>query len=373
MLILMSPDYLIAVTDFTVDDEVTMSGYIKASTSADELRLFIKLFPDSPFTNRLEGRLFQIEHETLSFEDKKKLSQFEQQIEAPKKDTSLSGVDEVTMSRLAQTSKDPKMYRLFLKIFPGSSFAPIFKQKLSRLENKGAPKKTAGFLASILPGSEEENLDSEESVKQIEDKILAKESLEKAPPAKPEEEKEPDKAVPEKEKAPEVEPPEPDWSKIEVGIPTEIALKNSSGSAISTSGSPTGIYLGWSDEIWFDTGWGTGMNYFVQKLGSNAGEYQHLYFEAGVKGRILKFFTWGLSFGSGVTTASLNNAPSDLIIVPGQGTIQSISMGGRYGSFGVNMMTNTFTGSYTWEKGLTSSGEVKWTGTVTMIVMEYNY
>lgn len=372
ILYLFSISQVSAATRLTVYDEVTMSRYLGASNSPDEWRLFIKLFPDSPYFVGLESRLFLMDRGALSFDERKKIIQMEEQDIFNNKSTSLTGVDEVTMSRLAQSSSDPKMYRLFLKIFPSSAFATIFKTKLSRFEKKGALEeegKRKGLLAFMLPDPVDE---TEKTVKEIEETILAEESKKSSEAPTEQEATEAERKTPDQKEVPEA--PEVDWSKYEIGIPTEIVLTDSSGSQINTTGSPTGIYLGWSSELWFDTGWGTGLDYFIQKLEDGSGEYQHLYLEAQIKGRIFKFINWGLGLGTGMTTLNLKD-PSSITVVPGQGTIQSLSIGLNYGSLGLNMMSSTFSGALVWapSSNPTNTTEVKWTGTVAMITLEYNY
>ena len=126
----------------------------------------------------------------------------------------------------------------------------------------------------------------------------------------------------------------------------------------------------------FDTGWGGGTYYLAQKLKSSGAERQHLFFEAQVKGLIIDQISWGIGWGTGITTAYWPDKPSGMEIVPGTGTIQSLSLGYKYRSFGINYAMVIFTGSYQWtiiSGANTTRGETEWKGSMNMFTLDYYF
>ncbi len=252
-----------------------MTEMVKYSNSVDELKLYLRLFPYSPYQTTFERKVFRLDpKETLQSIYKTSGS-------------SLTSRDELTMSRLVKHSTNPKELQLFLKLFPNSSFRPTYEARLLRLETPNQYKADLSVE------------DEEEMHEQIENEILAdsvkkeKESVEGPPPAddsqsakdateESSQEKEPEKKE-ESEKKKELEK---DWAKIEIGIPTQLTSFEVDGNEVNVSESPTGVFIGWSHEVWFNIGGGTGLEYFNQKLES--GELKHIYLEAQIRAQIFK-------------------------------------------------------------------------------------
>ena len=356
-----------ALPNLTVGDEIIMSQMVKESTSLKELNLFLKLFPNSPYYSQLEERLFNLELRRLPFSERKNFD--------PNKNHNLTWEfapfltieDEITMSRLVHVSSDPEQIRLFLKIFPNSRFRPGFENRLKAVKNQA--------------GLDE----AEESFQEMEEIIVAESIPEKVEPEPVLKQKEvkgekSEKPAPENEKSKkpasekEKQEPEEDWSKYEIGTPTKVIITDTDGNVVETEGAPQGLLFAWSTEVWLDIGGGGALEYFTQKLGDNSGELQHLFLETHVRGRIFSLINWGVGYGKGMTTIKMENKPDNTEIIPGEGTMQSISLGATWGSFGLNYMIGNFTGSY--QLALTSGTTItnnteKWKGTINMITLEY--
>ena len=365
---------LYALPILTIEDEIVMSQLVRNSYSIDELRLCLKLFPESPFQSEFKKRLFKLEMSQKSYSERQKYAELEKYDLDVKLDHTLTADDDMAMSRLLEHSFDPKALHLFIKLFPGSAFRPVFENRLKNIE---LSKKVAlsGTEVSTIGIEEDADVfqDNEEEIIVANDEKVNQE--EQAKPA--EVEKEASKTQePEKEKQPEKEEPEEDWSKIDFGIPTQIDITDNSGNSQTTDGSPLGLYLGWSTEYMFDTGWGGGTYYLAQKLKSSGAERQHLFFEAQVKGLIIDQISWGIGWGTGITTAYWPDKPSGMEIVPGTGTIQSLSLGYKYRSFGINYAMVIFTGSYQWtiiSGANTTRGETEWKGSMNMFTLDYYF
>ena len=335
-----------------------MSEMVKHSNSTTELKLFLRLFPYSPYRKTFEKKVFQL--------DPRETFQTIYRSSAQ----NLTAKDEITMSRLVKQSTNPKELNLFIKLFPDSPFRAAYEERLSQ---KNGTKRSKNRVLS-----EEEKEEHEE----LEKKLLDELPDETVVPAK---EKEPEpvleqeletKKEPQAKKEDEKEEPEEDWAKLEVGIPLQLALFDSNDELVETDGSPIGFFIGWSHEVLFDIGGGTGLEYFSQELGSNNGNLQHLFLEAQIRGQLFNLVNWGLGWGSGITTIQLVESSANPEIVPGSGTILTLSLGLVYGSFGINYTTSSFTGSY---QSIVTAGAssttstINWTGSVNMLTFEYLY
>lgn len=349
-----------ARTDLTIEDEIAMSQMVKNSKSIDELLLCQKLFPNSPFYDLFQKRILRLEKQKFNRKGRLKFSEFSKHYDSTPIDVRLNVNDEIVLSRLVEDSNSQKGFQLFIRLFPQSAYTPHFTHKLL-LARKGHVVEK-----------------DEESLKDIEEQVL-EDTEEKAAEEKPVEKKEAEGKQTEmkkENKETENKEPEEDWAKIEVGIPTQLKITGSNGDVAETAGSPTGIYLGWSSEVWMDIGGGTGLEYFVIELDSNGDELQHLFLDIQIRGRLFGLVNWGIGYGSGITTLNKKNKPDNLEIIPGQGIMQTFSFGLTYGSFGLNYSIGNFNGSYQWTltNGLSvSTGDESWKGTVNMITVEYLY
>ena len=363
--------FLYALPILTIEDEIVMSQLVRNSYKIDELRLCLKLFPESPFQSEFKKRLFKLEMNQKSFSERQKYAELEKYDLDVKLDRTLTANDDLVMSRLLESSFDPNALHLFLKLFPGSAFRSVFENRLNTIElsKKAALSGTAVSAVGVEEDAEAfqdvvEGIttENEKKVKQEKPAAVEKEEVKTQEPAK--------------EKKQEEEEPEADWTKADFGIPTQIDITDNSGNSQTTDGSPLGLYLGWATEYMFDTGWGGGTYYLAQKLKSSGAELQHLFFEAQVKGLIIGQISWGIGWGTGVTTAYWPDKPSGMEIVPGNGTIQSFSIGYKYQSFGINYAMINFTGSYQWtiSSGAdTTKGKTEWNGSMNMFTLDYYF
>jgi hypothetical protein len=363
--------FLYALPVLTIEDEIIMSRLVRHSNSIDELRLCLKLFPESPYEADFKKRLFKLEMNQKSYAERQKYAELEKHNLDFTLDRTLTAKDDLVMSHLLEHSYDHKALRLFIKLFPRSAFRPVFENRLNGIELSGK-----NLAAGV---SVEEAIEKEadvESFQDIEEEIKADSEDKVDQTEQPEPEKD-QKESPEKKEEAAVEPePEKDWAKVEIGIPTAVKITDDSGNAQATDGSPLALYLGWSSEYMFDTGGGGATYYISQKLAGTGAELQHLFMEAQIKGLVLNQINWSIGWGTGITTTDWSDKPSGMEIVPGTGTIQSLSMGYKYGSFGINYAMVSFTGSYQWaiSSGVsTSKGETKWQGSMNMFTFEYHY
>lgn len=372
-----------------------MSLLVKDSASPEELRLCLKLFPNSPYRSTFEQRLKRVETQNLSYEDKLKYIKEKKYILGDYPNSSLTSADEAIMaSRVINSNSTPQL-RLFVKLFPNSRLQSGFSKKIAfldaqkqhrsekkdptqidtpppieeKMEEEVIDKKVKEeLLREPLPEeAQEEQIaksGEEPSAKQVEKKSeeIEKKSTEEAVPEKVE----PEKAKPEKEET------EKDWGKFEIGIPTQMLLVDSSDNEVDTDEPPAGFFFGWSSEVWLDIGGGVALEYFTQKLPTSGDEFQHLFLETQIRGRLFNIINWGIGYGGGYTTINIANKPAGLEIVPGQGIIYSYSVGFVWDSIGINYAVVNFTGSYSWVLA-GSSGTTDWKGTVNMITLEYCY
>lgn len=295
------------------------------------------------------------------------------------------------MSQLVERSSKPKEIRLFLKLFPNSALKSRYQRKLVHL---GAAKSSILEPEQADPLEDFQTTESEQqALEEMADKLV-KESQESVPETDPEPESslEPEQLEPEtdaqaeetaetpEEQKPEnteeeKEEPEEDWAKLEAGIPISLTLSDNKGNSVNTEGSPLGLFLGWSSEFMFGIGGGVSMDYFYHTLKSTENELHHLFFETQIRGQILRFFNFGLGYGTGFTTINMKDQPSDTEIIPGDGIIRTYSVGLNYGSFGINYMVGEFTGSYQTvvTSGSTTRSTQNWSGTINMLTLEYLY
>lgn len=357
-----------ASSSLTVEDEIVMNRMIKNSVQTDELKLFLKLFPASPYHRDVEQRLFRIE---MKAHPKSSDAIFDPSTAKGitwNVNPTLTATDEITMSRMVSNSRSQKEINLFLKVFPSSRFSSILADRKRSLERN------------------EEVDDQTKSFKKMEAEIV-KQEVQKPPkknkqdlptdkPDTPKEEMTPEKKQTPSKAEKKEDPPEGDWAKFEVGIPTSLDLQETNGTAVVTDENAQGIFIGWSSEILFDIGMGGAISYFTQKLNNDEGELRHLYIETHLKGRILGHINLGVGYGSGFTTIGLGSTSDNRTVVPGEGTIKSVTIGGRWGAFGINYILSEFTGAYRWQlnSGVNSSnGKERWKGTLNMITIEYLY
>jgi len=355
---------LVAMTNLTVEDETAMSQMVKNSHSIDELRLCQKLFPHSPFYSTFQKRIIRLEKQNFSGKSRQTFSEFSKNYDSESGGMNLNVNDEVVLSRLVENSNSARGFKLFIKLFPYSAYSSHFRQKLLKVKKGEVVEKDEDSLKDI----EEQVLD------EIEEKASAEKAIKKK--EEKAEEKLPEKKKEEKAEPKEKEAPEQDWAKIEIGIPTQLKIMDSDDAEVDTTDSPVGIYIGWSSEVWLDMGGGAGLEYLTIELDSNGDELQHLFFDVQIRGRLFGFLNWGIAYGNGLTTLNKKNKPDNLEIIPGQGVIQILSVGVRYGSFGLNYLMGSFDGSYQWTTtdGLSiTTGNENWKGTVNMIAIEYLY
>ncbi len=403
----MIPGSLFAISQLTVEDEIVMSLLVKDSTSPRNLRLCLKLFPNSPYRATFEQRLKRIELKNLSYKDKETYVKEKKHILGDYPNTALTKADEGAMARMVINSNSAAELRLFVKLFPHSQLQSRFSKKIAFLDSQKKRRKKEPTQIDSLPPPvekmEEETIDEkikeellqeppeetpvqeeqvaepeeepakqEEKSQKVEEK--PKEVTEKPPEETPEKKEEPEKK--ELEQAPQPQPerkePEVDWGKWEIGIPTQLLLLDSSGNEVDTDKQPQGLFFGWSSEVLFDIGGGIAFEYFTQELPSED-EYQHLFMETHIRGRLFNIINWGIGYGGGLTTINLANKPSGYEVVPGQGIIYSGSVGFVWDSIGINYMVINFTGAYTWLDLSGSTGTVDWSGTLNMITLEYCY
>jgi hypothetical protein len=360
--------FLYAIPALTVEDEIIMSRLVRHSNSIDELRLCLKLFPESPYEADFKRRLFKLEMNQKSYAERQKYAELEKHNLDFTLDRTLTAKDDLVMSRLLEHSYDHKALRLFIKLFPRSAFRTVFENRLNGIELSG--KNLAAGISVEEAIEKEADIDSFQDVEE-EVNTTAEDKEEQPEPEKDQ------KESPENKEEEPVEPePEKDWAKLELGIPTAVKIADDSGNSQSTDGSPLALYLGWSSEYMFDTGGGGAVYYISQKLADSGAELQHLFLEAQVKGLIIDQINWSIGWGTGITTTNWPDKPSGMEIVPGSGMIQSLSLGYKYGSFGINYAMVSFTGSYQWaisSGASTSKGETKWQGSMNMFTFEYHY
>lgn len=362
--------FLSALPVLTIEDEIVMSQLVSNSNSIDELRLCLKLFPESPYEADFKKRLFKLEMSQMSYAERQKYAELEKHNLDFTLDKTLTANDDLVMSRMLEHSYNPKALRLFIKLFPGSAFRPVFENRLNGI---GLSRKS---LAAGVSAEEAIEIEAGvETFQDVEEEINAasEENTEQKEPEKDQEESPEDK---EKEPTePEAEPEE-DWAKIELGMPTAVEITDDTGNEQATDGNPLGLYIGWSSEYMFDTGGGGAMYYISQELAASEAELQHLFFEMQIKGLVIDHINWGIGWGKGITTTNWPDKPSGMEITPGTGTIQSLSLGYKYGSFGINYAMVSFTGSYQWSISSganTTKGEVEWKGSMNMFTFEYHY
>lgn len=358
----------------TIEDDIIMSQMVKNSTQTDELQLFLKLFPDSPYYKDIEQRLFRIEirhvprPETGTFFNPAKTKGVTWTVSP-----TLTHQDELAMSRMVRKSDNIKEINLFLKIFPNSPFKDLMEQRKKTLEQTDNDETQSDSLKKI------EAAIVKKSIQQQDTTVAKATTITKAAPTNksptPVEQKTENK-TPQKEEEPvfSSDHPEADWGKIEFGAPYAIKLQETDGTDIETKGKPQGIILGWSGEIGLDVGLGGAIEYFSQKLKNDTGELRHLFFETQLKARLLGHINLGVGYGVGYTTIELETNPDNRDITPGEGTIKSMTIGTRIGSVGINYIVADFTGAYRWRvnSGANSSnGKEKWKGTTNMMTIEF--
>ena len=359
-----------------VEDEIVMSLMVKNSTSPAELRLCLKLFPNSPFRATFEKRLLKIETKNMSSAERKEYIQQKRNIYEEGSDISLTLEDEYTMSRLVEQSNRAKEIGLFLKLFPNSKLSARYRNKKTHIETSDTPAQAKQFIPTDEDEEALENMEEKLAEKAEPDPKAPKieepkqeQAKEEEPPPPTEEPKEPEKPTP-----PEKDEPEKDWGKFELGIPTKVLITDTDGDELTLKGSASGIFIGWSSEVWLNFGGGVGLEYFTQVLETDEDEYQHLYMETHIKGRFFGLVNLGIGFGGGFTTVAKKDKPNSLEIIPGQGYVISMSTGITYGSFGINYSILNFTGSYREiESSSISERNVEWKGTANIITLEYLY
>lgn len=368
ILFLLLPVSLPAVSGLTVEDELLMAEMVKNSHSTSELILYLRLFPYSPYQSTFRRRVFRLDPDA------------DYELVNDSSDVVLTADDELTMNRMVRNSTNPKEIKLFLKLFPDSRLAPLYAERLENLQKKDKPPETIEDQAAqsqiekeILAAAKEKKA---RAVPETEEETGAAETEETQETTETDEKAEETPKEDGESEEPEPEEEEEDWGKFELGLLTELSLADSDGDSVSTKESPSGIFLGWSHEVMFDIGGGTGLVYIAQSLGDSVGELQHLYLEAQVRGMLFDIVNWGIGYGSGVTTYQPSTAISGTEIVPGSGIIFEFSVGAVYKSFGINYMTGNISGSYqTVVTAGTSSSTttVNWTGTFSIITLEYHY
>lgn len=357
----------------TIEDDIVMSQMIKTSTQPNELKLFLKLFPYSPYHKEIQQRLFRIEMRHISQKSDKLFDPSTQEGLTWTVDQKLTPNDEITMSRMVGQSHSPKELNLFLKLFPNSRFKHLIKDRKNALEQKLEVQDNSKSLQKV-ESEITRKINQQKAVNKVEKppQVIATPSKEKTK----QEKKAP---LPKQEKKSQVTPPtspENDWAKIEIGVPYALILQETNGTRIDTAGNPQGILLGWSDEIGLDIGMGATVEYFTQKLDNDVGELRHLFFETQLKARLFGHINLGIGYGGGYTTIALEENPDNRDITPGEGTITSMTVGTRLGSVGINFIMADFTGGYRWHinSGLNSSnGKERWKGTLKMITIEFLY
>ena len=359
--------FAFATPYLTIEDDIVMSQMVKESTKPEELKLFLKLFPGSPYRKEIEYRLFRIEMRQLSTKSGNIFDPNTEEGLTWSVDQDLTSDDEITMSRMVGQSKSPKEIKLFLKIFPGSRFSDLMKQRKNSLEQDERVKDNTKSLQKV----------EAEVIKKAIKNQLTNPPKTTAKNTKKTKEQSPKENPPKQEKKKETPPPpEGDWAKIELGIPYALQLKETDGTNIETEANSQGIIIGWSSEIGLDIGMGGTIEYFTQKLDNDIGELRHLFFETQIKARLFSHINLGIGYGGGYTTIALEENPDNRDITPGEGTIKSMTIGTRLGSVGINYVVAEFTGAYRWRinSGVNSSnGKERWKGTLNMITVEFLY